>query len=158
MKQSEPSAALRARGGIALWAMVILLAILGLGALGGGLWLMLLGGSWYYAIAGLLFLATAALLAKRSPAALSVYALLVIGTLIWALWEAGLDWWPLSARGDVIAVVGFLLLLPWVTRRLGERQPMAGEPAPGAYPVGVLRGTGLPLTASLVIVDRKSVV
>jgi len=152
MKQSEPSAALRARGGIALWAMVILLAILGLGALGGGLWLMLLGGSWYYAIAGLLFLATAALLAKRSPAALSVYALLVIGTLIWALWEAGLDWWPLSARGDVIAVVGFLLLLPWVTRRLGERQPMAGEPAPGAYPVGVLRGTGLPLTASLVIV------
>jgi quinoprotein glucose dehydrogenase len=132
--------------------MVILLAILGLGALGGGLWLILLGGSWYYAIAGLLFLATAALLAKRSPTALSVYALLVIGTLIWALWEVGLDWWPLSARGDVIAVVGFLLLLPWITRRLGEREPMAGEPAPGAYPVGVFRGTGIPLTASLVIV------
>ncbi|CAO3404874.1 membrane-bound PQQ-dependent dehydrogenase, glucose/quinate/shikimate family [Azospirillum palustre] len=144
MKQSEPSAA--------LWAMVVLLAVLGLGALGGGLWLILLGGSWYYAAAGLLFLATAALLAKRSPTALSVYALLVIGTLIWALWEAGLDWWPLSARGDVIAVVGFLLLLPWVTRRLGERQPMAGEPAPGAYPVGVFRGAGLPLTASLAVV------
>ncbi|CAO3362136.1 membrane-bound PQQ-dependent dehydrogenase, glucose/quinate/shikimate family [Azospirillum melinis] len=156
MKQSEPSAALRARGGFAhsfaLWAMVILLAVLGLGALGGGLWLILLGGSWYYAVAGLLFLATAALLAKRSPMALSVYALLVIGTLIWALWEAGLDWWPLSARGDVIAVVGFLLLLPWITRRLGERQPMAGEPAPGAYPVGAFRGTGLPLTASLAVV------
>ncbi|PWC81339.1 glucose dehydrogenase [Azospirillum sp. TSH100] len=152
MKHSERSLVLWAKGGFALWAMVILLAILGLGALGGGLWLILLGGSWYYAVAGLLFLATAALLAKRSPAALSVYALLVIGTLIWALWEVGLDWWPLSARGDVIAVVGFLLLLPWITRRLGEREPMAGEPAPGAYPVGVFRGTGLPLTASLVIV------
>ncbi|WP_395452418.1 membrane-bound PQQ-dependent dehydrogenase, glucose/quinate/shikimate family (plasmid) [Azospirillum melinis] len=144
MKHSDSSAA--------LWAMVILLAVLGLGALGGGLWLILLGGSWYYAVAGLLFLATAALLAKRSPTALSVYALLVIGTLIWALWEAGLDWWPLSARGDVIAVVGFLLLLPWITRRLGERQPMAGVPAPGAYPVGVFRGAGLPLTASLAVV------
>ncbi|KAA0595803.1 quinoprotein glucose dehydrogenase [Azospirillum lipoferum] len=138
--------------GVALWAMVILLAILGLGALGGGLWLILLGGSWYYAVAGLLFLATAALLAKRSPTALSVYALLVIGTLVWALWEVGLDWWPLSARGDVVAVVGFLLLLPWITRRLGEREPMAGEPAPGAYPVGVFRGAGIPLTAALAIV------
>ncbi|QCG94011.1 glucose/quinate/shikimate family membrane-bound PQQ-dependent dehydrogenase [Azospirillum sp. TSA2s] len=137
---------------VALWAMVILLALLGLGSLGGGLWLILLGGSWYYAIAGVLFLATAVLLAKCSPAALSIYALLVIGTLIWALWEVGLDWWPLSARGDVVAVIGFLLLLPWVTRRLGEREPMAGERVPGAYPVGVFRGTGIPLTASLVIV------
>lgn len=143
---------------VALWAMVILLALLGLGSLGGGLWLILLGGSWYYAIAGLLFLATAALLAKRSPMALSIYALLVIGTLIWALWEVGLDWWPLSARGDVVAVIGFLLLLPWVTRRLGEREPMAGERAPGAYPVGAFRGTGIPLTASLVIVLLVAVV
>lgn len=143
---------------VALWAMVILLALLGLGSLGGGLWLILLGGSWYYAIAGLLFLATAALLAKRSPTALSIYALLVIGTLIWALWEVGLDWWPLSARGDVVAVIGFLLLLPWVTRRLGEREPMAGERAPGAYPVGAFRGTGIPLTASLVIVLLVGVV
>ncbi|WP_083897279.1 membrane-bound PQQ-dependent dehydrogenase, glucose/quinate/shikimate family [Azospirillum sp. B506] len=152
MTQSERSVALGAMNGAALWAMVSLLAILGLGALGGGLWLILLGGSWYYAIAGLLFLATAALLAKRSPAALSIYALLVIGTLIWALWEVGLDWWPLSARGDVIAVVGVLLLLPWVTRGLGEREPMAGERAPGAYPVSAFRGSGIPLTASLVIV------
>lgn len=144
MKHSERS--------VALWVMVILLAILGLGALGGGLWLILLGGSWYYAIAGAALLATAALLVRRSPAALAVYALLVAGTLVWALWEAGLDWWPLSARGDVIAVVGALLLTPWVTRRLGERQPMAGEPAPGAYPVGVFRGTGLALTASLAVV------
>lgn len=137
---------------VALWAMGILLAILGLGSLGGGLWLILLGGSWYYAMAGVLFLATAVLLVRRSPTALSIYALLVVGTLIWALWEAGLDWWPLSARGDVIAVVGFLLLLPWITRSLGEREPVAGERAPGAYPVGVFRGTGIPLTASLVIV------
>ncbi|MFP5513955.1 MAG: glucose/quinate/shikimate family membrane-bound PQQ-dependent dehydrogenase [Alphaproteobacteria bacterium] len=144
MKTSERS--------VALWAMTILLAILGLGSLGGGLWLILLGGSWYYAVAGILFLVTALLLVKRSPAALTAYALLVIGTLVWALWEAGLDWWPLAARGDVIAVVGFLLLLPWITRRLGERQPMAGVPAPGAYPVGAFRGAGIPLTASLAIV------
>lgn len=144
MKKSERS--------VALWAMTILLAVLGLGSLFGGLWLILLGGSWYYAVAGILFLVTALLLVKRSPAALTVYALLVTGTLVWALWEAGLDWWPLAARGDVIALVGFLLLTPWITRRLGERQPMAGVPAPGAYPVGVFRGAGIPLTASLAVV------
>ena len=144
MKQSERS--------IALWVMAILLGLMGLGSLGGGLWLILLGGSWYYAIAGILFLVTALLLVKRSPAALAVYAVVVFGTLIWALWEAGLDWWPLAARGDVIAVVGFLLLMPWITRRLGERQPMAGVPAPGVYPVGVFRGSGIVLTASLAAV------
>ncbi|MBP2299881.1 glucose/quinate/shikimate family membrane-bound PQQ-dependent dehydrogenase [Azospirillum picis] len=144
MRHTERSAA--------LWAMVILLAVLGLAAGGGGLWLAVLGGSWYYAVAGLLLLVTAVLLAKRSPAALWAYALLVIGTLVWALWEAGLDWWPLAARGDVIAVVGFLLLLPWVTRRLGDRRPMAGVRAPGAYSVGAFRGAGIPLTASLAIV------
>ncbi|PWC36240.1 glucose/quinate/shikimate family membrane-bound PQQ-dependent dehydrogenase [Azospirillum sp. TSO35-2] len=136
---------------VALWAMTILLALLGLATGGGGLWLVALGGSWYYAVAGVLFLVTAALLVRRSPAALSVYALLVIGTLVWALWEAGLDWWPLAARGDVVAVVGFLLLLPWVTHRLGEPEPTAGVPAPGAYPTGAFRGTGIPLTASLVV-------
>ena len=35
-----------------------------------------------------------------------MYALIVLGTLVWALWEVGLDWWPLAARGGLIVVLG----------------------------------------------------
>ncbi|PWC28527.1 glucose/quinate/shikimate family membrane-bound PQQ-dependent dehydrogenase [Teichococcus aestuarii] len=128
------------------WAprlLAILLALLGLAALGGGLWLIVLGGSWYYSLAGAAMLGTAWLLWRRRPAALLLYALLTLATLVWAVWEAGLDWWPLAARGDVIFVLGALLLTPWVTRALGE----PGE----ARRVSALRGSGLALSVVLVL-------
>ncbi|RZL64943.1 MAG: membrane-bound PQQ-dependent dehydrogenase, glucose/quinate/shikimate family [Variovorax sp.] len=83
-----------------------------------GAWLIALGDTWYYLVAGVLFIVSGVLLMRRSPAALIVFGLLVVGTLAWALWEAGLDWWPLAARGDVIFVIGLHLLTPWVTRAL----------------------------------------
>ena len=96
-----------------------LLALIGLVLGAAGLWLIGLGGSWYYLVASLALLLTAFLLRQRKPAALWVYAALVAATLAWALWEAGLDWWPLAARGDVLFVLGLWLLTPWITGRLG---------------------------------------
>lgn len=85
--------------------------------------------------------------------ALVVYALLVAGTLAWALWEVGLDWWPLAARGDVVFLVGLLMLTPWITRRLG------GEGRDGSTArVSAFRGAGLPLTAGLAVCFAVAVV
>jgi quinoprotein glucose dehydrogenase len=55
-------------------------------------------------------LVTAHLLWRRHAAALWLYALLTLATLAWSGWEAGLDWWPLAARGDVIFLRGLALL------------------------------------------------
>ncbi|MBP0443822.1 glucose/quinate/shikimate family membrane-bound PQQ-dependent dehydrogenase [Roseomonas sp. SSH11] len=132
-----------ARRGYGPAIMAILLGLLGLGAAGGGLWLAALGGSWYYLVVGLLMLATALLLWRRSSSALWLYALLTLGTLAWAVWEAGLDWWPLAARGDVVFLVGLALLTPWITRRLGG--------ASGERRVTAFRGGGLALSATLLI-------
>lgn len=96
----------------------IIMAVIGLILGAAGLWLILLGGSFYYAIAGLLFLATAYFLWRQHMAALWVYAALIYGTLIWALWEAGLDWWSLGPRGGVIIVLGIWMLAPFITRHL----------------------------------------
>jgi quinoprotein glucose dehydrogenase len=79
-----------------------LLIILGLGLAAGGAWLIQLGGSWYYLLGGLALVATGVLLALRKALALWIYAGLVLCTLVWSVWEAGLDWWPLAARGDVV--------------------------------------------------------
>jgi quinoprotein glucose dehydrogenase len=122
-----------------LLATSIVLTLMGLALGAGGIWLIVLGGSWYYAVAAVGFLLTAFLLFGGRTAALPVYALLVAGTLAWALWEVGLDWWQLAPRGDVIFLVGLFLLTPWVTEAL--------EPGPAApVRVSALRGAGLPLT------------
>ena len=118
---------------ITLTALVFALIGLALGA--GGLWLAVLGGSWYYVIAGLGFLLTAFLLFRRHSAALIVYALLILGTLGWAIWEVGFDWWQLGPRGGVIILLGLWLLLPAIRRRLGFASPSGEVYAAGALPL-----------------------
>ena len=93
-------------------------ALIGLALGGGGVWLAALGGSLYYAIAGLGILIVGVLLLARRAAALWVYAAVLIGTLIWALWEIGFDWWPLAARGDIIFLLALWLLTPWIAGNL----------------------------------------
>ena len=108
---------------IMAWILGLLLVLIGL-ALGlAGLWLVRLGGSWYYVPAGTGFLLSGVLLLLRRPAALWIYAALVLATLAWSLWETGLDWWPLAARGDMLFLLGLLLLLPQVTRSLDAGSP-----------------------------------
>src|SRR5258708_1457753 len=80
----------------------IVYGLLGLALAAGGVWLVALGGSFYYVIAGIGLAVSGALLIRRLRAALWVYAALLIGTLAWAIWEVGFDWWPLAARGDVL--------------------------------------------------------
>lgn len=93
------------------WIIFIaaLLAIFGLPLAAGGIWLITLGGSWYYLPAGLGLLLTAWFLVRRDRNALWVYLVTYIGTLIWALWEAGLDPWAQVPR--LVAPTVVLLLI-----------------------------------------------
>jgi quinoprotein glucose dehydrogenase len=98
----------------------------------GGVWLAILGGSWYYILAAMAFLVTSILLFRKRSSALLVYAILVIGTLGWAIWEIGFDWWQLAPRGGVIMLLGLWLLTPWIRGGLNEeeeRSPSAWGPA-----------------------------
>ncbi|KQT85197.1 membrane-bound PQQ-dependent dehydrogenase, glucose/quinate/shikimate family [Aurantimonas sp. Leaf443] len=130
--------------------LAALMALMGLGLLGGGLWLATLGGSLYYLFAGAFFLLTAYLLYRRRRQALAAYAFLIVATLLWALFEVGFDWWPLAARGGVIFVFGALLLLPPVTRSLGVRNVAEALDGVKVHP-SFRRGTGAGLSAALVI-------
>ena len=81
----------------------------------GGVWLLSLGGSAYYVVTGVLLLGVTWLLYRRRPAALTLYALVLVGTAIWALWESGPDFWALAPRSGVLVVFGvwLLLLVSW---------------------------------------------
>jgi len=117
-------------------ACVIALLLMGLALAAGGGWLVSLGGSAYYLVAALGSWVTAALLWQRRPAAWWVYTLLLAGTLAWALWEAGLNWWPLAVRLDVWFVLGLVLLLPSVARWLGG----SSARRPGRVALGAMLG------------------
>ena len=98
----------------------VLIAVIGAGLAIAGVWLAAFGGSWYYLFAGGALVATGVLLARRRAIALELYAALLVATMGWALWEVGFDFWALAPRGDVLAGLGVILALPWVTRRLGS--------------------------------------
>lgn len=103
-------------------AVAVLLLLLGLITGAGGIWLAVLGGSPFYIVMAVGFVLTAVLLWKRSPWALHIYGLTLGLILGWSLWEVGLDWWPLAARGAVPIVLGILLLLPPLPQNLTGSQ------------------------------------
>lgn len=101
----------------------ILFTLIGIALAVGGGQLVLFDGSAYYLICGLGFILTAILLFLRLAIALRVYAVLILASLVWAVWEVGFDWWQLGPRGGVIILLGIWLLTPWIRRPLGFSSP-----------------------------------
>jgi quinoprotein glucose dehydrogenase len=99
--------------------IAVLTALFGLGLMGGGIWLAAIGGSTFYVVCGIFLFALAVLLFRRSILALWLAIATIVITMVWALWEVGLDWWQLAPRGDVIVVLGILIALPWCAKTLG---------------------------------------
>ncbi|WP_296597941.1 membrane-bound PQQ-dependent dehydrogenase, glucose/quinate/shikimate family [Phenylobacterium sp.] len=96
-----------------IWAFVGggLVALVGAAVLLGGGWLVFLDGSPYYLLAGAAIVGAGVMLARRHPAAGLLYAAVLAATLIWGLWEAGFEFWPLLPRLFAPAVLGLFVLL-----------------------------------------------
>ncbi|MCK9564110.1 MAG: PQQ-binding-like beta-propeller repeat protein, partial [Bacteroidales bacterium] len=116
--------------------LAFLLAATGLALLGGGIALIAAGGSLYYLAAGAAILASAMLLARGRGAAVALYGAVLLATLIWSLWEVGLNGWALAPRLLFLAALGLLFLLPPV-RRL-HRHTLWWAGAPAAAGIGVI--------------------
>ena len=106
------------------WVLIALGAVLGTG--GGGLWL--LRGSPYYFLVGAALVASGLLIRAGRVIGVWIFLIAYASTIVWALWEAGLDGWALFPR-----VVTFTILLPVVTailpsldRRFGRRIALSG--------------------------------
>ncbi|WP_375691657.1 membrane-bound PQQ-dependent dehydrogenase, glucose/quinate/shikimate family [Pseudooceanicola sp. LIPI14-2-Ac024] len=106
-----------ARG--ALYVLAAVLVVGGLALLVGGGWLIALGGSWYFGIAGLALIASGGLIAAERPGGAWLYFLILIGTAIWAVWDSGLEFWPLVSRLTAPLVIGVFVALaaPLMRRR-----------------------------------------
>ncbi|WP_392385151.1 glucose/quinate/shikimate family membrane-bound PQQ-dependent dehydrogenase [Marinomonas primoryensis] len=100
----------------------VLFFVIGVALLLGGGWLFSLDGSLYYFIAGAALIAVSFLLRKRNTFANLIYAILLVGTLIWSIGESGFSWWPLATRMGLFLILAIpLLLLAFIKRRRGWR-------------------------------------
>ncbi|MEN5028932.1 membrane-bound PQQ-dependent dehydrogenase, glucose/quinate/shikimate family [Pseudomonas sp. Ps21-P2] len=100
----------------------VVMAIFAIALLYMGAQLVAAGGSAVYSMIALAVLASAVLLILKRKAALTVYALLMWGILIWIVYEVGFDKWQWIPRGDLFALLGLWLALPWVVRPLYKAQ------------------------------------
>jgi len=115
----------RKPGGLAgglIMALGVIFALIGLTLTIGGGWLIGLGGSWYYLLAGLGLLASGVLLVRRSRLGAFIYIGVFVLTVLWALWEVGIDGWGLVPR-----VIAPALLLALVLAALPALWPGRGK-------------------------------
>ncbi|MGZ0786437.1 glucose/quinate/shikimate family membrane-bound PQQ-dependent dehydrogenase [Pseudomonas saponiphila] len=118
----------------------MLIALIGLGLAGGGGYLLSLGGSAYFLLMGLAMLVSGVLIARGNPRGARLYGVALVLTAIWAVWDAGLEYWPLVSRVLTFAVIGLVVALvyPSLMRASGARPGRAAHGLAGLLGVGVV--------------------
>ncbi|MEQ1298124.1 glucose/quinate/shikimate family membrane-bound PQQ-dependent dehydrogenase [Acinetobacter soli] len=125
-----------------IWCFILGLALLITGVfyiIGGGK-LISLGGSWYFLIAGLIITASAFFIFKKKATGVWLYALAFIGTVIWALIDAGFEFWPLHSRLMFPAGLFAAVIFTLPSIRKYQYQTPIGAPS---YAVGALTVLGM---------------
>lgn len=136
-----------------LTGLGVLIALIGLGLAGGGGYLITLGGSWYFLLMGLAMLVSGLMIARRKPFGAWLYGVALILTAIWAVWDAGLEYWPLVSRVLTFAVIGLVvaLIYPTLVRASGAS---GGR---GAYGLAGILGLGVVATMAYMFVPTHVV-
>ncbi|PZL88103.1 membrane-bound PQQ-dependent dehydrogenase, glucose/quinate/shikimate family [Pantoea sp. ARC270] len=135
----------RSARGLGIASVLLGLVLLATGlffAIGGGK-LVALGGSWYFLIAGIVIVLSAIQFFRRKSSAAVLFLLVFIGTLIWSLFDAGLDFWPLVSRLMVPAGLTLLAFLIWPSLRKHEGKPSLVKPS---YTFSALLAAGMVVT------------
>ncbi|WP_163030523.1 PQQ-binding-like beta-propeller repeat protein, partial [Pseudomonas viridiflava] len=129
---------------VGLLVLGALIALIGLGLAGGGGYLVALGGSWFFLLMGLAMLISGALIAKRQPKGALIYGVALVLTAIWAVWDAGLHYWPLVSRVLTFAVIGLVvaLMYPTLVRASGVQARRGAYGLAGVLAIGVVATIG----------------
>lgn len=115
-------------GGGGVRTLAALLALIGLVLVVGGVWLLSLGGTAYYLLAGSGLIASSVLLWRLKILGAWIYIAVFVLTVLWALWEVGLNGWALVPRVIAPAVLLVLVIaaLPVLDPRRGGRFALGG--------------------------------
>jgi quinate dehydrogenase (quinone) len=123
--------------------------LVGLPLLIGGAQLGLLHGSHYYLVAGLGLVVAGVQLIRGKASGGVIFALVLLGTLAWAVWESGLAFWPLVPRVFSPLVIGVVALLTMLgLEKSGQRTWALRLTAVGVVLAAALLGVALARTGT----------
>ena len=120
---ARPSLATSSGGGIGaslVRILAVIFVLIGATLTIGGAWLLTLGGSFYYLFAGLGLIASGALLFRLKLVGAYIYFGVFVLTVLWALWEVGLDGWGLVPRVIAPTVLLALVIASLPVLKLGR--------------------------------------
>ncbi len=126
----------------ALAVLGVLFILVGLYFTVGGGMLISRGGSWYYLLMGLAVLVSGVQIVRGRASAVWIYGLAVIATVIWSLWESGIDFWALEARILTFTMAAMVLALFMPLLRRGDGRRASGTFAAIAFVVLLLVNVG----------------
>ncbi len=129
-----------------IWGLriyALLLQLFGATLTIGGVMLVGLGGSPYYLIVGLALVAAGGLLFARRREGAMLYVAVLIGTIGWAVWEAGFDGWRLLPRLGGPLLLAIPLPLPALRGKLNGGPLLRAPWIGGATAVALMLGWGL---------------
>ncbi|MBU3973838.1 MAG: membrane-bound PQQ-dependent dehydrogenase, glucose/quinate/shikimate family [Alphaproteobacteria bacterium] len=117
--------------GAAVRVLAGVLALIGLVLAVGGGWLLSLGGSFYYLLAGLGLVASGVMLWRLRLLGAWIYVGVFALTVLWALWEVGLNGWALVPRvvAPAVLLAFVIAALPVLDTQRGRRLALGGAAA-----------------------------
>jgi quinate dehydrogenase (quinone) len=136
-----------------IWIAALGVLVFGLLYLLGGGYLATLGGSWYFLLAGLGMTVAAIALFKSRLLGAWLFAAVMVLSVIWALADAGLNFWPQISRLFALGVLSLVVALayPTLRRANGLKGGKAG------YGVGALLAVAVVAGAAGMFVPHASV-
>ncbi len=105
---------------IALRTTAAVIMLLGLLMALSGIELMIMGGTLYYAVTGALILASGVQLWRAQRSGFYLYAVALLITLAWAVYEAGTDFWMVGSRIWLVGIFALRLCMPGIRRQLWD--------------------------------------
>lgn len=122
----------------------VLIALVGVVLLGGGGYLASLGGSPYFLLMGVALAAGGALIAVRKPIGAWVVALAMLATVVWALVDVGLVFWPLFSRLFTFGVIALVvaLIYPTLKKAAGDHGGRGAYALAAVLVVALVAGFG----------------
>ncbi len=100
-----------------IWVAALGVLVFGLLFVAGGGYLATLGGSLYFLLAGIGMIVSSVLLFKQRLSGAWLFAAVMLASILWAVIDAGLVFWPLVSRLFALAVLSLVVALVYPTLR-----------------------------------------
>lgn len=90
----------------------------------GGARLAMLGGSLYFLLAGTAIIVSGLLIIRRRPSGALLFGLVTLATAVWAVWEVGIEFWPMISRLLAFGIGATVIALSYpLLRKAAGRTP-----------------------------------